>query len=77
MEFHNSSHELEMIHKYNNTQGNKMIFKHSIHEQSFMIIIVLLTSRLLQTNNLPLKLGANHRRPLSYTNLYILKISQI
>ena len=25
MEFYNSSHELEMIHKYNNTQGNKMI----------------------------------------------------
>ena len=34
MEFHNFSHELEMIHNYNNIQGNKMI-KHSIHEQSF------------------------------------------
>ena len=40
MEFHNFSHELEMIHNFNNTQGNKMIYinKHSIHEQSFMII---------------------------------------
>ena len=37
MKFHNSSHELGMIHKCNNTQGNKMI-NHSIHEQSFMII---------------------------------------
>ena len=39
MKFHNSSHELGMIHKCNNTQGNKMVYiiKHSIHEQSFMI----------------------------------------
>ena len=37
MKFHNSSHELGMIHKCNNTQGNKMI-NHPIHEQSFMII---------------------------------------
>src|ERR1017187_2330633 len=64
-----------MIHKYNNTHGNKMInINHPIHEQNiYDKIIVLLTSRLLQTNNLPLKLGANHRRPYLYTKLYILK----
>ena len=50
MKFHNSSHELEMIHKCNNTQGNKMI-NLPIHEQNiYDKIIVLLTSRLLQTN---------------------------
>ena len=41
MKFHNSNHVSSplkgMIHKHNNIQGNKMI-KHSIHEQSFMII---------------------------------------
>ena len=41
-----------MIHKYNNTHGNKMInINHPIHEQNiYDKIIVLLTSRLLQTN---------------------------
>jgi hypothetical protein len=54
MKFHNSSHELGMIHKFNNTQGSKISFKYSIHEQSFIYnkFIILLTSRLLQTNTM-------------------------
>jgi Domain of unknown function (DUF4413) len=40
-----------MIHKYNNTQSNKII-NHLIHEQSiYDKIIVLLTSKLLHTNS--------------------------
>jgi hypothetical protein len=41
MKFHNSSHELGMIHKFNNTQGNKILYNK---------FILLLISRLLQTN---------------------------
>jgi hypothetical protein len=36
MKFHDFSHELGMIHKFNNTQGNKISFKYPIHEQSFI-----------------------------------------
>jgi hypothetical protein len=36
MKFYNFSHELGMIHKFNNTQGNKISFKYSIHEQGFI-----------------------------------------
>jgi hypothetical protein len=40
-----------MIHKCNNTQSNKII-NHPIHEQNiYDKIIILLTSRLLHTNN--------------------------
>ena len=47
---------------------------HSIHEQSFIdnLSYYWLLDYYI-TNNLPLKLGANHRRPLLYTNLYISK----
>jgi hypothetical protein len=36
MKFHNSIHELGMIHKFNNTQENKILFKYPIHEQNFI-----------------------------------------
>jgi hypothetical protein len=40
-----------MIHKYNNTQSNKII-NHPIHEQKiYNKIIILLTSKLLHTNS--------------------------
>ena len=52
MKFHNSNHVSSplkgMIHKHNNIQGNKMI-KHSIHEQSFMIILLVCNN--LEVNN--------------------------
>jgi len=43
MEFHNFSHELEMIHKFNNTQGNKMILiiqfmNKALYNQNYRII---------------------------------------
>jgi hypothetical protein len=34
IKFHNSSHELGMIHKFNNTQRNKISFKYPIHESN-------------------------------------------
>jgi hypothetical protein len=48
-----------MIHKYNNTQSNKMS-NHPIHEQNICDkIIVLLTSKLLHTNNISSELIQN------------------
>jgi hypothetical protein len=70
MKFHNFSHELGMIHKFNNTQGNKISFKYPImNKVLYNQFIVLLTSRLLQTNNLPLKFGVNHIEPTLYKSL--------
>jgi hypothetical protein len=60
MKFHNFSHELEMIYKYNNTQSNKMI-NHPIHEQNiYDKIIILLISILLYTNKNRPQMSSQH-----------------
>jgi hypothetical protein len=36
IKFHNFSNELGMIHKFNNTQGDKISFKYPNYEESFI-----------------------------------------